>query len=328
MKPLVEVIRDTVGRHDTFNLACTAKYYADMGYPGHINCTDNFNEVLEPYGVMPRQGWPAINFFYNTAFDSDNTLFLDEPWSRPGDYVLIRALTDLVCSTSACPDDIDPANGWNPTDIHVRVYPASNNFSKGVAYRMTPQSPAQLTGETAFHSRTSALTRSFVDYRNYWLPTCYTGHGAIEEYYACRQKAAIMDLSPLRKFEVLGPDAETLLQWTVTRNVRKLAVGQVVYTAMCYDTGGMIDDGTIFRLGDNNFRWIGGDDYSGIWLRQQAQQRKMNVWVRSSTEQIHNVAVQGPASRDILKQIVWTPPTQPALEELSWFRFAIGRISG
>ena len=57
----------------------------------------------------------------------------------------------------------------------------------------------------------------------------------------------------------------------VTRNIRKLSVGGIVYTAMCYEHGGMIDDGTVFRLGDNNFRWIGGCDASGKWLRDQAE---------------------------------------------------------
>ena len=80
------------------------------------------------------------------------------------------------------------------------------------------------------------------------------------EYWACREKAAIMDLSPLRKYEVTGPDAEELMQACVTRNMKKLSVGQVVYTAMCYEHGGMIDDGTVYRLGDNNFRWVGGND--------------------------------------------------------------------
>ena len=326
MHPVVEVVRDTVGRHDTFALACTAKYYADMGYPGHPNCTDNFNSLLSSYGVVSRQGWPAINFFYNTGIDANNQLFLDEPWSRPGDYVLLRALTDLVCASSACPDDIDPANGWNPTDIQVRVYPAKHQFSKGVAYRVTTDADPQMTRETAFHPRTSALTRNFVDYRGYWLPANFPAHGTIEEYYACRERAVISDLSPLRKYEVLGPDAEQLLQWAVTRNVRKLSIGQVVYTALCYDTGGMLDDGTVFRLGENNFRWIGGDDYDGVWLRQQAEARGLRVWVKSSTDQLHNLSIQGPLSRDILKQVVWTPPTQPTVEELGWFRFTIGRL--
>ncbi len=128
MQPLVEVVRDTVGRHDTFALACTAKYYEDMGYPGHVNCTDNFNAALAPYTIQSRRGWPAVNFFYNTRIDLNNVLVMDEPWSRPGDYVLLKALTDLVCLSSACPDDIDPANGWEPTEIQVRVYPERYRF--------------------------------------------------------------------------------------------------------------------------------------------------------------------------------------------------------
>jgi len=62
-------------------------------------------------------------------------------------------------------------------------------------------------------------------------------------------------------------------------------------------------------------------------MRELAEERGMKVWVRSSTDQLHNVAVQGPNSREILKQIVWTPPHQPTMEELKWFRFTIGRIA-
>jgi aminomethyltransferase len=328
MQPLIEVVRDTVGRHDAFGLACNARYYDDQGYPGHVNCTDNFNGKLAPYGIAARQGWMALNLFYNTGIDANNVLYFDEPWSRPGDYVLLRAVTDLVCVSSSCPDDIDPANGWNPTDIHVRTYSDKQSFSRGVAYRMTPDADAELTRETAFHPRFSALTRNYVPYRGYWLPNGFANDGPVAEYWACRERAAIMDLSPLRKFEVTGPDAEALLQYALTRNVRKLAVGQVVYTAMCYEHGGMVDDGTLFRLGDNNFRWIGGDDYGGVWLRELAEKLGLKAWVRSSTDQLHNVAVQGPKSRDILRELIWTPPAQPSLEELGWFRFTVGRIGG
>jgi aminomethyltransferase len=326
MQPLVEVVRDTVGRHDTFALACQRKYYEDLGYPGHINCTDNFNGVLEPFTIAPRRGWEALNFFYNTAWDSNNQLISDEPWSRPGDYVMMRAMTDLVCASSACPDDIDPSNAWEVTDVHVRVYEPKNRFSMAIAHRVTADAEPVLTKETAFHSRTSALTKSFVEYRGYWLPHCFNNEGGIAEYWACREKVALMDLSPLRKWEVLGPDAEMLMQKTVTRDVRKLAVGQVVYTALCNETGGMIDDATVFRLGQDNFRFVGGDEYDGVWLRELADRDNLRAWVKPATDQLHNLALQGPASRDALKQIVWTPPTQPGLEELKWFRFLVGRI--
>ncbi len=326
MVPLVEVVRDTVGRHDTFALACQAKYYEDLGYPGHINCTDNFNGALSRFEIAPRKGWEALNFFYNTGFDCDMQLVTDEPWSRPGDYVMMRALEDLVCASSACPDDIDPSNAWEVTDVHVRVYPRENRFSMAIAHRVTADAPPVLTQETAFHPRTSELTKSFVEYRGYWLPHCFNNEGGIAEYWACREKVALMDLSPLRKWEVLGPDAELLMQRIVTRDVRKLAVGQVVYTALCNETGGMIDDATVFRLGQDNFRFIGGDEYDGVWLREVADREGLKVWIKPATDQLHNLALQGPSSRDAMKQIVWTPPTQPGLEELKWFRFLVGRI--
>ncbi len=326
MQPLVEVVRDTVGRHDTFALACQAKYYEDLGYPGHINCTDNFNGALSRFGVAPRRGWEALNLFYNTAFDSNMQLLSDEPWSRPGDYVMLRALSELVCASSACPDDIDPSNAWEVTDVHVRVYSPENRFSIAIARRMTADAEPVLTRETAFHPRTSALTRSFIEYRGYWLPHCFNNEGGIAEYWACRERLAVMDLSPLRKWEILGPDAETLVQRTITRNARKLSVGQVVYTAICNETGGMIDDATVLRLGRDNFRLIGGDEYDGVWLREVADRLRLKVWIKPSTDQLANIAIQGPLSREALAEFVWAPPTQPSLLELKWFRFLVGRI--
>ena len=327
-EPLVEVVQDTVGRHDTFALACTAKYYEDMGYFGHVNCSENFNGQLLPYTVSPRKGWPALNFFFNTGFDSGNHLVSDEPWSRPGDYVLLRAMTDLVCLSSACPDDIDPANAWNPTEIHIRVYPEKERFSKAIAHRVTPDAEAKLSRRTAFDPRTSELTSRVVEYNGYWLPTSYDNLGAVAEYWACRERAAIMDLSPLRKWEVLGPDAEELLQATMTRDIRRLSDGQVVYTALCNDTGGMIDDGTVFRLHATNFRFVGGSEYDGIWLREQAARLGLSVWIKESTDELHNVAVQGPVSRDLLTPLIWTAPTQTPFGELGWFRFSVARLGG
>jgi aminomethyltransferase len=328
MNAAIEVIQDTCGRHDSFGLACTRRYYEDMGYFGHPNCTDNFNTALRPYGVAPRRGWPALNLFFNTSVDATNAYHGGESWSRPGDYVLIRALNDLVCASSACPDDIDPANGWNLSEIHVRIYPAEHQFRKAVAYRMTPDSEAQLTRETGFHPRTSALTRNFVEYRGYWLPTKFNNYGREAEYWACREGVVVMDLSPLRKFDVMGPDAESLMQYTLTRNVKRIAPGAIAYTAMCNETGGMLDDGTLFRMGPDNFRWICGDEYSGVWLREQARINGWRVQVKSATDQLHNIAVQGPKSLEVLRDIIWTPPAQPTVEEIEWFRFTIGRIGG
>jgi aminomethyltransferase len=170
-EPLVEIVQDTCGRHDTFGLACTARYYEDLGYPGHVNCSDNINADLARYGVRSRGGWPAINFFFNTMLGATNAIGMDDPWSRPGDYVLLRAMTDLVCVSSACPCDIDPANGWNPTDIQVRVYGEAETFARSIGWRKAPEADVQQTRKTGFHDSFARHTRNFVEYNGYWLPT-------------------------------------------------------------------------------------------------------------------------------------------------------------
>ncbi|MDP3289214.1 MAG: aminomethyltransferase family protein, partial [Methyloversatilis sp.] len=102
----------------------------------------------------------------------------------------------------------------------------------------------------------------------------------------------------------------------------------IVYAALCHEHGGMIDDCTVFRLAQNNFRLVCGDDWCGVWLRELAAQHGLRAWVRSSTDQLHNLSVQGPKSRDILRDIVVTPPAQASMDELKWFRFSVGKIDG
>ena len=325
-EPLVEVIRDTVGRHDTFNLACTSKYYEDAGYFGHPNCSDNLTGAMQKYGVQKQKGWHAINLFFNTSAGGQNTVLSDESFARPGDYVIMKALKNLTCGTSACPSDIDPCNSWNPTDIFVRTYDKNKEFTKSFAFRMKTDAEPKLTKNTGFYERTSKLTRNFVDARGYWLPNDYTKHGVINEYTACREKAVVIDLSALRKFEILGPDAEELMNYTLTRNVKKLSIGQVVYSSMCYDNGFMFDDGTLLKMSDHGFRWICGDEYAGEWLKEQAKKKNYKVRIKNSSDQISNISLQGPNSRKILEKFIWTPPTQPKISELQWFRFTVCRV--
>ena len=144
MEPLVEVVRDTVGRHDTFALACTAKYYEDMGYFGHVNCSDNFNGAAAAVHDRAAQGLAGAQLLLQHGVRRAQPAYLtDEPWSRPGDYVLLRAITDLVCLSSACPDDIDPANAWNPTEVHVRVYPGEGDASRGRSRTASHPTPSR-----------------------------------------------------------------------------------------------------------------------------------------------------------------------------------------
>ena len=327
IKPLLAVRQDTVGRHDTFALACTARGYEERGFPGHLNCSDNISSVYAPFGIKPRRAWPAINFFFNSRIDwTENSMASDEAWSRPGDYVVLQALTDLVCVSTACPDDVDPINGWNPTDIHVRVYEEDSSITHSVCWRARPDDDGQLTRHSPFHPRTSRLTSSFAVSRDLWLATRYDATGAVEEYWSCRRNATLQDMSSLLKFDVVGPDAEQLLQHCLTRDVSKLSQHRGLYTLMCDERGSVLDDGTLFRLEPTAFRWCCGSNDSALHLREQAERLGLSARVLSLGHRMPNLALQGPKSRDILREVVFTQPSRPSLDNLKWFGFTIARL--
>ena len=322
---MLEIVQDTVGKHDTFLTPCTSYYYDEIGYPGHLNCTDNLNGALSDYGIR-QDAYSAVNLFMNAEIDAGNVLIPDMSWSRAGDYVVFKAHSDMVIGTSACPSDVDPVNGWNPTDIHVRVYGKDLAIKKAIAMPLNKLGDKILTTETAFNERTSALCKNYIDYKGFWVPWEYQSTGARREYWACHESATISDMSALRKFEVVGPGAERLMNWAATRDVSRMAVGDVAYTAMCYEHGAMVDDGTVFRMTEQNFRWVCNDDEAGEWLRNQADGLQLEAWIKSATDNLHNLAVQGPSSRAILLETVWTPPTARAVDDLAPFQFTVGRI--
>lgn len=327
MRPMLRVLQDTCGRHDTFGLACTARGYEERGFPGHLNCSDNMSEALAPYGARRRAAWPAINFFWNTWVDPGTHLIhTEESHSRPGDYVAMQAMEPLVCVSTACPDDIDPINGWNPTDVHVRIYRPDAPIRRAVAYRAKEDAPMSISRESAFHSRTSALTRDFAPKRDLWSPVSFPATGTIGEYWACREKATLQDMSGLRKYDVVGPDAERLLQRATTRDMARLPVWRGTYALMCDDTGAIIDDGTLFRLGPDLFRWCCGTEESARSLDALARDERLNARLHDMSDSLVNLALQGPRSREILDGLAFAQPHLPALEDLKWFGATVARL--
>lgn len=328
MRPMLAVVQDTCGRHDTFGLACTARGYAERGFPGHVNCSDNMSDVLAPFGVGRRSAWPAINFFWNTWVDPHSyNLMTAESHSRPGDYVAMRAMEDLVCVSTACPDDLDPINGWNPTDVHVRIYRPEAPIRRAVAYREKEDAPMLISQESAFHDRLAALTQHFAPARDLWTPVSFPSHGSLGEYWACREKVTLQDISGLRKFDIIGPDAEKLLNLATTRNVAKLAVWRGMYTLLCDETGSVVDDGTLFRLAPELFRWCCGSEESGRRLEVLTKENALQVRIHAMRDALPNLALQGPRSRDVLRKIAFTQPTVPALDHLKWFGVTVARLN-
>ena len=329
MRPLISVEQDTVGRHDTFALACTAVGYENRGYPGHINCSDNISDAWMPWDVGRKRAWPAINFFFNSQIDPhSNLLSSDEAWSRPGDYVAMRALDDLLCVSTACPDDVDPINGWNPTEVHVRIYEDDTSVTKAIAYRPTPDAEPRMTTESPFHARTSALTKSFAVARDLWLPTRFDGVGTLDEYAATRNAATLQDMSSLLKYDIVGPDVEALLDLALTKTASKLPIHRGIYCLMLHETGAVIDDGTLFRLEDKSFRWLCANPEGAVHLRTLAQERGLNAFVLSRNSTLCNLALQGPKSRDILGTCFDAHIRAPDLAHVKWFGSTVGRIDG
>src|SRR5262249_31739905 len=123
---------------------------------------------------------------------------------------------------------------------------------------------------TAVHERTFPLCESlnFREWSGYYAVSAYEAHHE-HEYNAIRNAAALIDVSPLFKYLVTGSDAVKLVDRVITRDARKLAVGQVYYTPWCDERGKVIDDGTVTRVDEQSFRWTAADP-SLRWFTQNA----------------------------------------------------------
>ena len=173
---------------------------------------------------------------------------------------------------------------------------------------------------TPLHARTARLVRAQTWRR-------WAGHEVASaydpsperEYAAIRSAAALFDVSPLRKYLISGRDAGRLLDRMVTRDVTKCDVGQVMYTPWCDARGKMIDDGTISRLGDREFRLTCAEP-NLRWLSMNAV--GMQVSIEDVSDSLAALALQGPLSRRILEQLT------PDVSSLKYFRFATTSIRG
>jgi aminomethyltransferase len=151
---------------------------------------------------------------------------------------------------------------------------------------------------TPFAPRTHALQQvdQFVPWAGYSTVDVYTS--VEQEYFAVRNATSLFDLTPMVKYRIGGPDAERYLNRLVTRDVRKLKVGRVSYVVWCNDAGHIIDDGTLFRLGANEFRLCTAERQLD-WLL--ASKIGFDVELGEVTGEVAALAVQGPTSYGVLR---------------------------
>lgn len=172
-----------------------------------------------------------------------------------------------------------------------------------------------------FHARTAALCSSlnYREWAGYYAVSAFETHHE-HEYSAIRHGAGIIDISPLYKYLVTGRDATRLIDRVVTRDMRKVAPGQVVYTTWCDAHGKVIDDGTVTRLEESTYRWTAADP-SLRWFLEQA--RGLDVRVEDISERVAALAVQGPRSAALLSDV-----TEAPIDALKYFRVTSGTLAG
>ena len=174
---------------------------------------------------------------------------------------------------------------------------------------------------TPFHERTSKLCLP----QNWRRWAGYIVVGSYEltldrEYWAIRNSAALIDVTPLMKYIIKGKDAGRLLNRVVTRDMDKLKVGQVYYTGWCDDEGKMIDDGTISRLDETTYRMTSADP-SLRWLSMNSV--GLDVEVTEVTDRVAALSFQGPNSRKILNKVADDP-----VDVLKYFRLMQNQVDG
>jgi aminomethyltransferase len=174
---------------------------------------------------------------------------------------------------------------------------------------------------TPFYSRTFPLCQPH-NWRNWsgWLAAGSYEMMPDREYYAIRSAAALLDISPLYKYLVTGPDAVKLLNRIVTRDVSKCKVGQVIYTPWCDAAGKVLDDGTVSRLAPDTFRLTSAES-NYHWFVENAF--GLNVVVRDASAEVAALALQGPKSRHVLNQISEEP-----LDSLKYFYLTETKLAG
>jgi aminomethyltransferase len=172
---------------------------------------------------------------------------------------------------------------------------------------------------TAFHARTAPLNSKLQwrEWSGYLAASAYHDSHEIE-YNAIREAAALIDVSPLYKYVVSGPDSTRLVDRVITRDASKLAVGRVYYTSWCNEEGRVVDDGTVARLDEQTYRWTAADP-SLRWFRMNA--RGLDVAIEDVSEQVSALAVQGPLSRDVLEAA-----TETSFGDLRYFGRRAGHV--
>lgn len=177
---------------------------------------------------------------------------------------------------------------------------------------------------TPFQLRIDAMARTnqWSNWAGYKAPLTYWDEEL--EFFAIRSQTSLFDLSPMIKYRVTGHEAEAFLNRVMLRDVAKLKSGRVHYTAWCDDEGHVLDDGTLFRLGDADFR-ICCQERHLPWLLDSAI--GFDVAIVEETDAIAALALQGPTSYAALRDSGFADAARLKIFDLAAFPFEDGAVT-
>jgi aminomethyltransferase len=186
-----------------------------------------------------------------------------------------------------------------------------------------PQVEASALKHTPLHSQHAALGARIVPFAGWEMPVEYSGIS--DEHLAVRTRAGIFDVSHMGEIEVAGQDAVAALQHVTSNDIAKLAIGQAQYSALTTADGAFVDDLLIYRLASDHFLLVVNasntvKDYR--WIADHAESFRDVVAV-DATARYALIAVQGPASRDLLQAL-----TTIDLGALKYYWFTAGEVAG
>jgi aminomethyltransferase len=180
-------------------------------------------------------------------------------------------------------------------------------------------SAPQITPLNAFHRRHGGR---MVDFAGWDMPVQY--RSILEEHKAVRQRAGLFDVSHMGEADVKGPEALKFLQRLVSNDCSKLFPGRVLYTVMCYPTGGVVDDLLVYMRGpDDYFLCINAGNIAKdiAWMQEQA--KGFNCTVTDRSADYGQLAIQGPRAIAVVQTL-----TKSDLAGIKYYHFAEGEVAG
>lgn len=174
---------------------------------------------------------------------------------------------------------------------------------------------------TPFYSEHAKLGAKLIDFGGFEMPVQYAG--IKQEHMAVREKAGLFDVSHMGEFFVSGPEALNLIQKVTINDASKLVPGKAQYSAMCYEDGGIVDDLLVYMLGEEKYMLVvnaSNIEKDWDWI---VSQNSMNAEIENRSDEIALLALQGPASADILQKL-----TDADVSSISFYTFEIGSVAG